>query len=87
MQFGAESGFHVAGQIEVDEAVGGADLNLGVGVPGGFYQRIETALRANVDDGFDGFNAFPNLINSPFRMGNGLCNFAEGSGIPSSSMR
>ena len=57
--------------------------------PVGLTWMFKLDLNSNTFDmfGFDGFNAFPNLINSPFRMGNGLCNFAEGSGIPSTSMR
>ena len=46
--------FDVAGQIEIHQTVGGADLHLGVVILGGQDQRIEAALRpiGNLLDGF-----------------------------------
>ena len=57
--------------------------------PVGLTWMFKLEFASNTFDmfGYDGFNAFPNLINSPFRIGAGTCNFSNGSGIPSSSMR
>ena len=53
----AEAGLHVAGQVEIHQAVGGADLHFGIVVARGLHQRVEAALRADLGDLFDRLDA------------------------------
>ena len=57
LQLRAQARAHVAGQVEIHQAVGGANLDFGVAVACGFDQWIEAALRADVHDGFDCLDA------------------------------
>ena len=70
----AEACSHVAWQVEVHQAVGGANLNLGVGVAGGFDQRIEAVLCPDVDEGFDRFDpdVEVRLFEQGLKLGNGV---------------
>lgn len=48
---------YVSWQVEIDEAVGGANLNFGVFIVRGLAERIKTGFRPDLDNRLDGFDA------------------------------
>ena len=57
LQRRAEAGLHVARQIEIDQAVGRADLHFGIVVPSRQNQRVEAALACQLGELFDHLDA------------------------------